>query len=146
MTPHLTADAFFFPVRVYYEDTDAGGVVYHSNYYKLAERARTEWLRALEIPGDVLIKEHKVHFVARRSNIEWKKPARLDDLLVIETRLSGLGKVRMRVRHTFRRDDVVLCIIEIELVCINFDFIPTPFPDALTHRLPAPDEIMEEKR
>ncbi len=146
MTPRLENDAFFFPVRVYYEDTDAGGVVYHSNYYKLAERARTEWLRALEIPGDVLIKEHKVHFVARRSSIEWRKPARLDDLLVIETRLSGLGKVRMRVRHTFRRDEVVIATIDIEMVCVDFNFIPTPFPNVLLACLPTPDEIMEEKR
>ncbi len=146
MIPYTENDSFYFPVRIYYEDTDAGGVVYHSNYYKLCERARTEWLRAIGIPGDTLIREHKVHFVARRSSIEWRKPARLDELLVIESRLSGLGKVRMRVRHTVRREDVVLATIDIELVCINFDFIPTPFPDALIQRLPAPDEVMEEKR
>lgn len=146
MTPKIENGSFFFPVRVYYEDTDAGGVVYHSNYYKLCERARTEWLRAMGIPGDTLINEHKVHFVARRSTIEWRKPARLDDLLIIETRLSGLGKVRMRVRHTLRRGDVLIATIDIEMVCINFDFIPTPFPTALLERLPKPDEVMEEKR
>jgi acyl-CoA thioester hydrolase len=145
MSPELRDDAFYFPCRVYYEDTDAGGVVYHSNYYKLCERARTEWLRAMGIPGDVLSKEYGVTFVARRSSIEWKRPARLDDLLMIESRLSGIGKVRMRVRHTVRRDDVVLSVIEIELVAINRDFIPIPLPEALVKRLPAADKI-EEKR
>lgn len=146
MTPHIKDNSFFFPVRVYYEDTDAGGVVYHSNYYKLCERARTEWLRAMDIPGQEITEKYGVHFVARRSHIEWRKPARLDDLLTIETRLSGLGKVRMRVRHTVRRDAVEIATIDIEMVCVNFDFIPTPLPDALIQRLPKPDEIMEEKR
>ena len=119
MTPHMKDDAFYYPCRVYYEDTDAGGVMYHSNYYKICERARTEWLRAMEIPGDVLQKEYGVIFVARRSTIEWKRPARLDDLLMIETRLSGIGKVRMTMRHTIRREETVLSVIDIELVAVN---------------------------
>lgn len=146
MTPYLKDDAFYYPCRVYYEDTDAGGVVYHSNYYKLAERARTEWLRAIGIPNQTLVDEHNTMFVARRSSIEWKRPARLDDLLVIESRLLGLGKVRMTIRHTVRREDLVLAIIDIELVAVNKDIIPTPLPEALLSRLPAAEPIEEKIR
>lgn len=145
MTPYLKDDSFYYPCRVYYEDTDAGGVVYHANYYKLAERARTEWLRAIGIPNQTLVDEHGVMFVARRSSIEWRKPAKLDDLLVIESRLSGIGKVRMTIRHTIRRDDVVLSVIDIELVAVNKDILPTALPDALLARLPDA-AMIEEKR
>jgi acyl-CoA thioester hydrolase len=145
MTPHLKDDSFFYPTRVYYEDTDAGGVVYHSNYYKLCERARTEWLRAIGIPNQTLVDEHGVMFVARRSQIEWIKPARLDDQLMIETRLSGIGKVRITLRHTVRRDDTVLCVIDLEMVAVNRNIIPTALPAALLAKLPAADRI-EEKR
>lgn len=145
MTMYLKDGAFYYETRVYYEDTDAGGVVYHANYYKLAERARTEWLRAIGCPNQTLVDEHGVMFVARRAQIEWRKPARLDDLLTIESRLSGIGKVRMSIRHTFYRGETLLCTIDIELVAVNLNVIPTPLPDALLACLPAADTI-EEKR
>lgn len=145
MTPHLKDDSFYYPTRVYYEDTDAGGVVYHSNYYKLCERARTEWLRAIGIPNQTLVDDHGVMFVARRSSIEWLKPARLDDHLLIETRLSGIGKVRITVRHTVRKDDKTLCVIDLELVSVNRDIIPTPLPEALLAKLPTAAAIIEKR-
>jgi acyl-CoA thioester hydrolase len=146
MTPHLKDDSFFYPTRVYYEDTDAGGVVYHSNYYRLCERARTEWLRAIGIPNQTLVDEHGVMFVARRSSIEWLKPARLDDHLMIETRLSGIGKVRITVRHTVRCNNKVICVIDLELVSVNREIIPTPLPAALLAKLPAANTIEEKKK
>lgn len=145
MTPYFQDDAFYLPCRVYYENTDAGGVVYHAQYYNFAERARAEWLRALGIPVETIRTDYGLIFVARRATIEWRKPARLDDLLVIESRLSGMGKVRMTIRHTFRREDVVLAVIDIELVAVNTAFVPTALPDALRALFPGAATI-EEKR
>lgn len=140
-------NAFFFPVRVFYEDTDAGGVVYHSNFLNFCERARTEWLRHLTIGRERLQQEFGLMFVVRRANIEWRRPARLDDLLMIETRLSGMGKVRMSLTQTIRRDETLLATVEIEVVAVNIvDFTPTLLPDALRELLPPAPREMEEKR
>lgn len=136
---------FYFPVRVFYEDTDAGGVVYHSNFYKYGERARSEWLRFIGVPRERLEREYGIMFVARRATIEWRKPARLDDLLMVETRLISRGKVRMHMRHTVMRDGVMLADIEIEMVCINMQFVPTALPEELMKALPAAPRIEEKK-
>ena len=128
---------FYYPLRVFYEDTDAGGVVYHSNYLNFCERARTEWLRSLGSPRGALKDQFGVMFAVRRASIEWQKPARLDDALVIETRLQSVGKVRMAMRQTVKRDGDILAVVVIELVAINDDFIPTPLPQILLDKLPA---------
>ncbi len=137
-------DAFFFPIRVFYEDTDAGGVVYHSNYLNFSERARTEWLRHLDIGRERLQREFDIMFVVRRATIDWRRPARLDDLLLIETRLNGMGKVRMSLKQTVRRGDEVLAIIDIEVVAVNSQFAPTLLPQALRDLLPTPAHEMPE--
>ncbi len=136
-TPHTKDGVFYFPVRIFYEDTDAGGVVYHSNYLNFCERARTEWLRSMGNPRGALKEQFGVMFAVRRANIEWNKPARLDDHLVIETRLQEIGKVRMAMQQIVTRDGVTLAVVEIELVCINDEFMPTALPDALLAKLPA---------
>src|SRR5579872_1943212 len=92
-----------FPVRVYYEDTDAGGIVYYANYLKFAERARTEALRLAGFDQSELKHEQKIAFVVRRCECDFLKPAFLDDLLTIETRLNDISKVSMRMRQTIRR-------------------------------------------
>jgi acyl-CoA thioester hydrolase len=144
MTPYVKDDAFYFPLRIYYEDTDAGGVVYHSNYLNFCERARTEWLRVIGVGRERLQNEFGLMFVVRRASIDYRRPARLDDKLVIETRLSGMGKVRMSLRQTVKRDEVVLAIADIEVVAINMEFVPTALPEALIASLPA-TAPMEEK-
>ena len=83
--------AFLFPVRVYYEDTDAAGIVYYANYLKFAERARTEMLRHLGVGQEQLRVESGLVFVVRRASADYRRPARLDDDLVIVTRLASLG-------------------------------------------------------
>lgn len=138
MNPYEKDGAFYLPIRVYYEDTDAGGIVYHSNYLNFCERARTEWLRRIGAGRDFLREDFGLIFVVRRAKIDWRKPARLDELLLIETRLLSLGKVRMHMQQTVTRDGVTLATIEIELVCIDqAKFAPVVLPEQLIAMLPA---------
>lgn len=146
MNSYIKDGAFYLPVRVYYEDTDAGGVVYHANYFKFCERARTDWLRTLTVGRERLQNEFDIMFVVRRATIEWKRPARLDDLLLIETRLQAIGKVRMTMRQTVMRDDQVLAIVDIEVVAVNSSFLPTPLPEELLALLPAAARMDEPTR
>lgn len=146
MNPYEQDGALFYPVRVYYEDTDAGGVVYHANYLKFCERARTEWLRRLGAGRDFLREDFGLIFVVRRASIDWRKPARLDELLMVETRLLSLGKVRMHMRQTVTRDGVLLATIDIELVCIDQQkFVPVSLPDVLVAKLPPVPRTEEPK-
>lgn len=146
MNAYARDDAFYFPIRVFYEDTDAGGVVYHSNFLNFAERARTEWLRHLTIGRERLQNEFGLMFVVRRATIDWRRPARLDDLLMVETRLSGMGKVRMSLTQTIIRDGTTLATVEIEVVAVSVaEFAPMPLPQALRDLLPTAP-VMEEKR
>ncbi len=146
MTPYAKDDAFYYPLTIYYEDTDAGGVVYHSNYLNFCERARTEWLRTLDIGRERLEKEFGLMFVVRRASIDYRKPGKLDDRLLIETRLSGIGKVRMTLRQTVKREDIVLAVVDVEVVAINKDFIPTALPQELIASLPPATSIEEKPR
>ncbi len=84
---------FKWPVRVYYEDTDCGGVVYHSNYLKFMEQARTEWLRSLGLEQDVLMAEYGVVFAVKSLSIDYIKPALFNQALTIETEIEKMGKV-----------------------------------------------------
>lgn len=145
MNAYQKGESFFFPVRVFYEDTDAGGVVYHSNYLKFCERARTEWLRQLDIGRERLQREFDIMFVVRRATIDWRRPALLDDLLMVETRLAGVGKVRMTMTQIVRRGEETLCSIEIEVVAVNSKFVPTTLPQPLLKLLPPPTHVIEEK-
>lgn len=131
MQPHETDGVFYFPLRVYYEDTDAGGVVYHANYLNFCERARTEWLRHVTGGRQRLHREDGILFVVRRVSVDYRRPAKLDDLLTIETRLASIRKVRMTMQQTILRDGEVLAIADIELVTIRADFTPTPVPQTL---------------
>ena len=144
MNAYQKGQEFFFPVRVFYEDTDAGGVVYHANYLKFAERARTEWLRQLEIGRERLEREFDIMFVVRRSTIDWRRPARLDDLLLVHTKLAGMGKVRMTLEQVVKRGEDVLCSMLIEVVAVNSQFAPTQLPEALKALLPPPTHTIEE--
>jgi acyl-CoA thioester hydrolase len=108
--PTLQPELFVysFPVRVYFENTDAGGVVYHGEYLKFLERARTEWLRHLGYDHQALARDHRVLFVVTSMAIDFAKPARLDDSLAVSVRLESLGKVRCVFAQEVRRDDEVL--------------------------------------
>lgn len=108
-----------FPLRIYYEDTDAGGVVYHANYLKFAERARTEALRMTGIEQSDLLKDEKIAFAVRRCEIDFLKPAKLDDLLTIETTLHDISKVSITMQQTIRRGDETLAKLSVKLAVVG---------------------------
>ncbi len=111
--------AHSFPIRVYYEDTDAGGIVYYANYLKFAERARTEALRLTGIEQSDLLKEEKIAFAVRRCEIDFLKPAMLDDLLTIETTLHDISKVSITMQQTIRRGDETLAKLSVKLAVVG---------------------------
>ena len=115
----MSKGTHFFPVRVYYEDTDTAGVVYYANYLKFAERARTEALRLSGINQSDLLAEHKIGFVVRRCVVDFFKPARLDDLLTIETKLHDISKVTMNMHQTIKCDKEKLVELEIKLAVVG---------------------------
>lgn len=120
------------PYRVYYEDTDAGGVVYHANYLKFAERARADWLRDSGVEQSQVLKEMGLAFVVYRLEIDFLSPARLDDLLTVETRLLQKKGVTMKVEQIIKRDAKTMATLAVELACINQDGKPTRWPEVMT--------------
>ena len=111
---------FLFPVRVYYEDTDAGGIVYYANYLKFAERARTEFIRALGVrQQDDLESDDKAGFVVRHCEIDYLAPAVLDDELVIATRITEIRGAAVSMRQEIRRNDQTLVEINIQVVYLS---------------------------
>jgi tol-pal system-associated acyl-CoA thioesterase len=118
-----------FPVRVYYEDTDAGGVVYHSQYLNFMERARTEWLRGLGFAQAALRQDEQVLFVVHSMQIQFKKPAKLDDDLNVVSQLTEMGRGSFSCRQQIMRDELVLLEAQVKVACVNADsFKPTGIP------------------
>ena len=118
-----------YETRVYYQDTDAGGIVYHATYLKFAERARTEALRLSGIDQSELMREQKVGFVVRRCTVDFLKPAHLDDLLTIETGLNDISKVSMELHQTVRRGAVTLVTMEVKLAVVGDGMKLAKLPD-----------------
>jgi acyl-CoA thioester hydrolase len=108
-------------VRVYYEDTDAGGVVYHANYLRFFERARTEWLRLLGFEQDRLRAENDLLFAARRARMRFHQPARFNDALLVITRISALGGASIDFAQEIRResDNLLCCSAEFNIAAIS---------------------------
>ena len=113
-----------FPVRVYFEDTDAAGIVYYANYLKFAERARSEMLRMIGIESGTLLAEQGIVFAVRRCVAEYHKPAHLDDRLQVETWVAEIGGASLRLEQRARRDGVILVDLDITLVCMSRDGRP----------------------
>jgi acyl-CoA thioester hydrolase len=122
---------YVFHVRVYYEDTDAGGVVYYANYLRFAERARTELLRAMGIDHRTLLADDGIMFAVRRCEADYVKPARLDDLLEVRTRFGSATGASFWMEQEIRRDDEILTDLKLRLVCIRPDGRPARLPDAV---------------
>jgi acyl-CoA thioester hydrolase len=123
---------FSFPVRVYFQDTDAGGVVYHANYVNFMERARTEWLRSFGHTNTGMMKELGMMFVVRSMKVDYLKPAVLDDLLNVTAQIKDLGRSRVTLLQTVTRDEQLLTEGEVHLVCVTADsFKPVSLPDVL---------------
>ncbi len=129
MTRHKV---FSLPTRVYFQDTDAGGVVYHASYVNFMERARTEWLRTFGHSNAGLMKELGVVFVVRSLKLDYLKPALLDDLLTVTARIKEIGRSRVVLLQTVLRGEEVLVEGEVHLVCVAVDtFKPVSVPEML---------------
>ena len=140
MKPALQPELFVysFPVRVYFENTDAGGVVYHGEYLKFLERARTEWLRHLGFDHQSLAADHRVVFVVSAVAADFALAARLDDLLAVSVRLESLGKVRCIFAQEIRREDEVLVKAKVTVACVSAEaFKPVEIPEPLRRKMEA---------
>lgn len=121
---------FSFPIRIYYEDTDAGGVVFYANYLKYMERARTEWLRSAGFEQDVLAEQQNLVFAVHRVKLDYLKPARFNDLLQVTATIKKEGKASLDFYQEVRRDNTVLCKADIQIVCVDVnEFVPRPIPE-----------------
>ena len=120
-----------FTCRVYYEDTDAGGVVYHANYLKYAERARTELLRS----ADINLSEQEFLFVVRSASLDLKKPAKHDDEISIETNIVALSAASMEMEQLIKREDQLLSIVNTKIACVDKSFKPTRIPEHIKQKL-----------
>lgn len=136
MSPHR------FSIRVYYEDTDAGGVVYHANYLRFAERARTEALRDLGVPHAQLHGLHGLIFMVRRVKLDYVRPARLDDALTVLTWPTAIRGASVELRQQVWLDETICADAEMQLACVQAETgrpgrIPARWRDALAKLGPA---------
>ncbi|MDR3158218.1 MAG: tol-pal system-associated acyl-CoA thioesterase [Zoogloeaceae bacterium] len=133
---------FSIPVRVYYEDTDAGGVVYYANYLKFFERCRTEWARVLGCDQAALLREEGVVFVVRSVMVDYLAPARLDDLLTVGLSVEKIGRARIDLLQSASRGDTPIVTGRVSIVTTrvtgegeNARISATPIPDGLRQKL-----------
>ncbi len=134
-TPLFTFD---FPLRVYFEDTDASGVVYHAHYVKFLERARTKWLRYLGFSNSELERKHKMNWVIAEIAVEFLKPARLDDSINISVAIENLGRVRCTFHQEIRRGEELLVKARVLVATVSADsFKPIEIPADLRKKMEA---------
>ena len=127
---------FSWPVRVYFEDTDAGGVVYYANYLLFFERARTEWLRSFGLNQDKLAQEAGLIFVVRRALLDFARPARLDDMLEVTVEPMKVARVYVDLVQEARCGTQLLARGEIRVACLNQrNFRPAAMPQFLRDKL-----------
>jgi acyl-CoA thioester hydrolase len=129
---------FILSMRVYWEDTDAGGVVYYANYLKFFERARTEWLRKLGFGQQVQVEQTGAMFVVADARVRYLSPARLDDWLDITVRPQLAGRATLTLNQQARLGQQVLCDGEIQVACVDRQsFRPRRIPSEILSRLPS---------
>lgn len=137
----ISHSPFSIPVRIYWEDTDAGGVVYHARYLHFFERARTEWLRALGHGQQELREREGILFVVHRMDIAFNAPARLDDLLLASVEVAQARSASFTVRQTLRREggDTNLVEASVRIACLDAArFRPRPLPTHLSKEIVHP--------
>jgi acyl-CoA thioester hydrolase len=129
---------FRLSVRVYYEDTDAAGIVYHANHLRFMERARTEWLRALGFDQVALARALGLAFVMRDAAIDWLRPARFDDLLEVVSRVTRCGRASLEFAQELVRTpgDELICRARVRVGCVDLRrMVPTRMPDDIYARI-----------
>jgi len=130
VTDSLTSAPFRSPVRIYYEDTDAQGVVYYVNYLKFMERCRSEWLRHIGCDIDVVNRQYGIIFAVRSACVEYYKPARLSDLLTVTVEIQDLRRASVRLEQFVYRESERLCQSTIRLACLDaVEFKPVALPE-----------------
>ena len=127
---------FGWPIRVYYEDTDSGGVVYHSNYLNFMERARTEWLRAMGFEQTTLKEEYGVIIVVHSLSISFKKPAYFNDMLVVHSTLSNTGHSSIEMTQTIQRNGILLIEAQVKAAFVDVvSFKPVGIPAKIKQKI-----------
>lgn len=140
----MPGQPFTLKVRVYYEDTDTGGVVYYANYLKFFERARTEWLRAAGFGQQRMAVELGLQFVVVRVECDYRRPARLDDLLEIDMAVGQAGRASIVFVQAARRDGEIIATARVRAACVDVrTFAPRPLPEPM---LAALGELMTEEQ
>jgi acyl-CoA thioester hydrolase len=129
-----------FPVRVYYEDTDAAGIVYYANYLKFTERARTEMIRLFGMAHEEMRRDHALAFIVRRVSFEYEVPARLDDELVVETRVKEVGGATILLAQDIKRGDATLVRSTVLIACVGALGRPARLPAAFRASLSSTNE------
>ena len=131
----IASGIYMYPVRVYFEDTDAAGVVYYANYLRYAERARTEMMRAIGVPHSGLMKEDGLVFVVHRCDILYRRPAHLDDLLEVHTGRLELTGTGLWADQVVRRNGEDLVLMRVRLACVGPEGKPAKLPAILRRAL-----------
>lgn len=130
------AEPFTWRVRVYWEDTDAGGVVYHAQYLAFMERARSEWLRGLGLHQDAMKRDTDLVFVVRAMDVDFRAPARLDDQLSVSVRLLECRGASLVLAQRIERDGALLVAASVKIAALRASsFRPCPLPDSLSSQL-----------
>ena len=122
-------------VKVYYEDTDAGGVVYYSNYLNYLERARTEAIKAIGLSNNILKNDYGIFIIVKSCNIEYKKPAHLEDELVINSIINNITKTSFLMNQTIKKQEEIITSALIHLVIVDKEGKPKRIPDILLNNL-----------
>ncbi|MFA9217820.1 MAG: tol-pal system-associated acyl-CoA thioesterase [Sphingomonadaceae bacterium] len=126
---------FIWNVRVYYEDTDAGGIVYYANYLKFFERARTEWLRALDVGQQVLLEEHDTLFVVKSVQADYHAPAKLDDVIKLTLRIEKMGRASILFAQQAWRGEQLLNTAQVKVGCVDAALRPRAIPPAVVAKM-----------
>jgi acyl-CoA thioester hydrolase len=129
---------FTWTIRVYYEDTDAGGIVFYANYLKFFERARTEWLRALGVDQHDLLEQHGAMFVVKNASINYHAPAKLDDVITLTLSIEKLGPVSVHFVQQASRGPALLASARVKVGCVDRAALkPRALPDAVAAKMRA---------
>tara|TARA_B100000427_G_scaffold175500_1_gene145961 strand:+ start:982 stop:1377 length:396 start_codon:yes stop_codon:yes gene_type:complete len=124
---------FIFKLKVYYEDTDSGGVVYYANYLKFLERARSELIYSFGLSNKKLLKEYDTLIIVKSCNIQYKKPAKLEDELEIDSKIKSFTKTSFTVDQTIKRKEEIISLAEIVLVTVDKSGKPIKIPKILAN-------------
>ncbi len=129
------SNEFIHEVKVYYEDTDSGGVVYYSNYLKYLERARTEMIQSIGLSNKILLEEHKTFIIVKSCNIEYLGPAKLEDKLQISTLIESFNKASFVIIQNIKKDNNLIVKAKLKLVTVNQEGKPIKIPLVLEKKL-----------